>query len=641
MRLPRLRLDWGDPKHMVTPVPPPEESSVLAQGTVRRVDLVAPEGVEIRPDCVRIGPDRWVRTYMVSALPSELYTAFFARVLDVCADLDLSIEIEPVDKGKAEVELTRQIARLAGQMSTGTAARSGLGRDRLEKAHSDYTHLRALLSRDEDALYRLSVAIQVGAGTEEELRERCRLLETEVGIGGVRLRQLFWRQRDGLGAAGPLPNAPELGYQRNANRGACAASIPLAGGRWTDDGGMFIGQDLRTQAPVLWSPFASRLSNYNIVMVGQPGKGKSAACKMIATRLLASGARVAIIDHEGEYTRVFHDLEYDLGDAGRLRYPEARFGALVVRLDPDHPSGINLMDVQAERDEDTQLAEVPINRAVEEVTAWCEMVLGHGAPVSPERSALVSQAAMKCYEDAKITRDPDSLWLPATEGSGAGKTPRRRPQLSDLVERLSTLGADAGMLAALQRYTSTGSRPMFDCQAVPIDSPIIVVDVSAVREDPQLLAVCMTGALRWLWTTLSAIQGPKMILVDEAWQMTRQPQAAAFLSRMARGGRKRFISLAVTTQFIREFIANDASRDILGAAQTRWIGGMSEDEAQIIRSALELSAGQSRLVTQLGAGQFLLRAPGRAAVVHTVPTAEELEWYNTDPRKKPPVEDPD
>ncbi len=625
MRLPRLRFDWGDaPKKPAVREEKPLES-VLARGMVHRVDLVAPEGVEIRSDCVRIGSDRWVRTYMVSALPGQMHTAFFSSVLDVCADLDLSVQIEPVEKGRAEIELTHQISRLAGQMNTGTAARSGLGRDRLEKAHADYSRLRALLGRDEDALYRLSVAIQVGAATEGELREQCRLLETEVGIGGVRLRQLFWRQREGLGAAGPLPNPEKLGYERNAGRGAVAAALPLSGGRWLDDGGMFIGQDLRTRTPMLWSPFTKRLTSYNFVVVAQPGKGKSLLLKMICARLVAVGCQVAIMDHEGEYVRVFRELE--------SKYPEARFGAHVVKLDPDRPSGINVMDVRAERDEETKLVEVPINRAVEEVTAWCEVILGQGASIAPERSALIAQAAMACYEDACITRDPDSLWMAVGEGDGAGRSPKRRPQLSNLVEKLVALGADGGMVAALRRYTGSGSRPMFDCQADEVDSPIVVVDVSAVRDDPQLLAVCMTGALRWLWTALSAVQGQKAILVDEAWQMTRMPKAAEFLSKMARGGRKRYISLGVTTQFIREFMASETSRDILGAAQTRWIGGLSEDETQVIREVLELSTGQSRLVTQLETGQFLVRAPGRAAFVQTVPTAEEKLWYNTDPRK--------
>lgn len=621
MRLPQLRLDWGERPKQPPTKPAPAAPGVLAAGCVRRADLVAPEGVEVLPSAVRVGPDRWVRTYMVHALPGEVEEMFLAGVLDGFGDLDLTVEVHPVDRTAAEVELTGVISRLGGEISTGTAARSGLGRDRLEKARADYEALRALLGRDEDSLYRVAIAIQIGAPTEATLLENCRRLETDLGSAGIRLHQLYWRQVDGLGAAGPLPNrAAVADYQRLMARAAVAASLPLTGGRWVDPEGMLLGRDLLNGSPVLWSLWSPVLNLANVVVVGRPGSGKSMLLKAMATRAVASGTRVAVIDQVGEYVEAFG----------------TSFGADVVPVDPDRQSGVNPYEIAAEEDDEGVLR-VPLRRRIEEGTAWTGSLLAgpEGVGVTEERLALVEQAVAAAYAGAGITEDPESLWLASGEAGGryAGRRPRARPQVSDVYAQIEQLGADRGTLATLRRYTRQGARPMFDCPSREIGGRLVVVDVRRVSEDPHLQAVAMSAVLGWLWSLLMAAKGPKAILVDEAWQLTRQKQAATFLSRIARGARKRHIALITATQFVREFLESPQAQDILAAAPTRFIGHLTEEDVTAVRSLLELSPGQSRMIAGFGAGQFLLRSGQRATLLQVTPTPEELRWFNTDPRQ--------
>ncbi len=621
MKLPRLRVDWGEPKGAPTPkaVPSPAPG-LLGLSRVRRADLVAPEGVEIRPAEVRVGPQRWVRTYMVHVLPGEVGEMFLADVLDGFGDLDLTVEVQPVDRAAAEVELTRVIGRLGGEIQTGTAARSGLGRDRLEKARADYVALRALLGRDEDSLFRVAIAIQVGAATEAELSAVCHRLEADAAAAGMRLHQLYWRQADGLGAASPLPNRGAVSdYQRLMTRAAVAASLPITGGRWVDPEGVLLGRCLLDGSPVIWSLWPPDQNLANTVVMGRPGAGKSMLLKALLVRAVAAKTRVAVIDQVGEYIEAFR-----------------RFGADVVPVDPDQPSGANLMEI-AEEEDDAGVRRVPVRRRVEEVTAWIALVLAgpQGAGATEERLALVSEAVFAAYEAAGITEDPESLWLPAGQGgqAHAGRTPRARPQLSDVYGQLERLGADAGMLATVRRYTRAGARPMFDCPSRTVDGQIVVVDVRRVTEDPHLQAVAMSAVLSWLWSHLSARPGPKAIAVDEAWQLMRQPQAAAFLSRMARGARKRHVALITATQFVREFLESSQAQDILAAAPTRFVGRLSEEDVTAVRGFLELTPGQSRQIAGFDPGEFLLRAGQRATLLQVAPTPQEIEWYNTDPRR--------
>lgn len=616
MNLPRIRLEWGGSevaKKAQAPVAPRPRPGILAQGVVRRVDLVCPDGVEILPDAVRVGPARWIRTYVVHALPGEVDTMWLTRLLDSYPDLDVSTEVYPLDAQAAQRDLTAAIARLQGEASTGTAARSGLGIDRLQKEYEDLVRLRALLAREEDGLFHVAVTIQVGAPTEAALREACNRLESDMAVMGVTVRQMFWRQADALGAAGPLPaGAAMRDARRNMTRGAMGATLPLGGTRWLDEEGMLVGWESMGGGPILFSPWSKRLQTAHMVIIGEPGGGKSVLCKVLCAREALRGAFVVVIDHVGEYASAFRE----------------HLGAEVVAFDPERPSGINLLEVRAEEDDADRMV-VPLKRKAEEITAWVSLL----RECSQDQLARVEQAVLACYAAAGITAEPDSLWLAPGEGAYAGRQLRRMPQLSDLLVQAETAGVDPGLVSVLRRYTVQGSRPMFDCQTAERSARILVLDVRRVSADPQLLAVTMDALLGWLWATLGGIQGPKMVLVDEAWQLLRHRQVAEFLAAVARGARKKHISLCMATQFIREFRENQYAQDVLASAPTRWIGRMAEEDAAAVAELLQLSAGQSRSIGGFATGQFLLKSGSKSAILQVTPTGDELVWYETDPRK--------
>lgn len=632
MKLPRLRLEWAEPTVQSAPkalaaATVPDEPHPLADGRLRLVDLAYPEAVEFLRDAVRMGCDRWVRTYMVHALPGEVETMFLGVIFDHrdLPDLDLSVEVHPVPREQAERELTRGIRWLEGGIQTGTAARTGFGRDRLERLAADYERMRYSLSH-EDALYHLLIAIQVGARTEAELLARCRILETEMKQRDIEIHPMYYRQLDAFAAAGPLPTKREVyDYKRNATRGSASACLPCLGGRWQDPDGMFIGVDAINGSPVIWSLWNDRINNANTLIIGRPGSGKSQLMKSIAVRMVAAGTQFAFIDHEGEYSPAF-----------------AHLGAETLRVDPDKPSGVNPCDISAEYDEDTRGLVVPVRRRCEEIGAWVALLLAgpSGRELPPERIAQATEAAQKMYEAAGITEDPESLFLPLGAGTGlyAGRQPRPRPQFSDFVAQMKALKADEATLSILGRYTKDGTRPMFDCPSRELRGPLLVVDVRRVSEDPHLQAVSMSAVLGWLWATLAGNNpnSPKAIAVDEAWRLTRQKQSADFLSKIARGARKRHIALVTATQFVREFLENKAAEDVLHFSPTRFIGGLSEEDAAAIRGLFDLSAGQSREIPHFGPGQFLLKSGQHATLLQAIVTPQEAEWYNTDPRKNAP-----
>jgi TraG P-loop domain len=425
--------------------------------------------------------------------------------------------------------------------------------------------------------------------------------------------------RPGLGQAlSGLFVAPGLRVPRHrATTRHLAAVYPCQTEAGLGPNGLYLGTDgLSGDAAFCFDPFvlytARVINSANILVLGRQGYGKSTFVKTFLYRCIGAlgapgpegtpGRWAAICDPKGEYT----DL------AGAL-------GLQVVRLHPGGVDRINPLDAGPSGAGDLIELEMRRNRMV---TALGTAVLRRNP--SPEEEVGIGSATAVVTNRSDVDSEPtlvdivDLLANPTEEmaiqaGCGA-------EQLADECRHVRL---------ALGRLLSRDLRGMFDgASTVRIDwsGRGLVLDLSAVHQDPDALATVMIPATSWL-SSFMADPDPasprKVQVIEEAWAMLAQAKVAFYLQSCWKLCRDYGVANVAVVHRLSDLRAqaddgtavSKVAAGLLADTETRVIFRQSDDQIDEARTMLGLSAKEAALVSQLAKGVALWKVGNHTAVV--------------------------
>lgn len=355
--------------------------------------------------------------------------------------------------------------------------------------------------------------------------------------------------------------------------------------------GTFIGRDLFGGA-FTYDAFelyeAGAISSPNMIVAGQLGRGKSALIKSFCLRQMVFGRRVVIMDPKGEYAAV------------------ARMcGCEPVRLRPHGKTRLNPLDKKIATEDKLRLLQAIASTALDRALR------------PHERTAL--EAALN-------------------QASGG----RAEPTLPRVIESLlrpsdsagADLAADASDLAVwgrevafeLRRLVTGDLRGMFDAKtsrSVDLDSPIVVLDLSAVY-DSDALGILMTCAAAWLQGVLTEDTARKTIFVlDEAWAILSNLGIAKWLQASFKLSRARGLQNIAVMHRFSDLAATGASgsqqervaRGLLSDTETKVVYAQPHAEIEATRKLLGLSQTEAMLLPQLERGVALWKIGERSFLV--------------------------
>ena len=123
-------------------------------------------------------------------------------------------------------------------------------------------------------------------------------------------------------------------------------------------------------------------------------------------------------------------------------------------------------------------------------------------------------------------------------------------------------------------------------------------------------AVATLLALDAIWRQVSdpAARRRRLVVVDEAWLLMRDPEGAKFLFRMAKAARKHWAGLAVVTQDADDVLGSDLGRAVIANAATQILLRQAPQAIDRSPATFRLSAGEKALLLAAGRGEGLLAA---------------------------------
>ncbi|MHB1726191.1 MAG: VirB4 family type IV secretion system protein [Acidimicrobiales bacterium] len=561
--------------------------------------LLGPHAVVVRPRHLVVG-DGVCRSFAVVGYPREVGYGWLAPLFEHPGRLDVSWHVEPMRHDLAAERLRRQQARLESARRV-DAAKGRLADPGIEVAAEDAAELSSRLARGQAKLFRLGLYLTVHATDPDALEAECARVKALVSSLLLDAVPATFRSLQGFVTTLPV-GIDNLSMRRTLDTDALSAAFPFSGVDLAGAGGVLYGTTVSGSGIVCWDRFA--LDNHNSVVLARSGAGKSYLAKLEALRSLYDGVEVFVVDPEDEYRRLSHAV----GGA------YLHLGAPGVRLNP--------FDLAPGPD--------PLTRRALFVHTLVAVLLGEKP--DPAATAALDRGVLAAYASVGISADPRTHARPA-------------PTLADLTKALETDGDPAAttLSARLAPYVTGSYRQLF-CGPTTTrpEGHLVVISLRDLPDELKAAGTLLTLDAVWRRVADPANRKRRLVVVDEAWLLMRDPEGAKFLFKAAKSARKYWAGLTVVTQDPADLLGSDLGQAVVANAATQILLRQAPQAIEAVGDAFGLSDGERAFLVSARRGEGLLSTAAHERVGFcAVASPAEHDLVTTDPAELARLDDPD
>jgi len=634
--------------------PPGKEQPDIVMGAANYRDFIAPSVIrEIIPgdkNClgqrtgdyyVEIGSTsemaRYFRNFYAALTTSYTQAGMLNGLLAGDfgeADCDVAIHVTPTDPERTMWNLEQKIAQkeVAYKEEPNPARKQRIIREiqDLQRQHVN------LVSGDESIM---NTAVQVlASATDIDVFGRfCNMLVKSFAGKGIVLRPADGNHLTALLNMTPLDPGRITYPFRNAEASNLADWFPFGAGGIRHKSGIVIGEDNLGKL-VFFNPWHQNNGNYNIVIFGRSGFGKSFLIKLMVARLLVTpiltqsgykDVRVAIVDPAPE--KEYRNLMYALG------FPH-------IELSPYSDHRINMFDLYESEDEDGKVR-VNVEETVKAVRAVVfRMIRGYDNRdeiLTGNVKIKIEYLIKKLYSDKGITEDIDDLFeaeAPADSVFHMERSKKTMPELSglyDLMKEDPELTKASDILKTFTRYGGSRSNSIFDCQSNVDISRCQAFTICVADLDEEILRpLGLFIATKWTWEIFGSDRSIlKMIVTDESQLIMDKsvPELAGWMENAFRRARKKNISMCSATQGFEVFLRVEQGIGVLKNSTTKILLKQDSVDIEAVQEKFNLSEGEAACTLLFKKGQGIIKVDNDSALINITHTPREYMMFTSDP----------
>ena len=556
-----FRFSWGD----------------IAKTGLSTKDFIAPDSFDFRqPRLFRMG-QYWGAASYLQILASELSDKLLAEILELDAEMTVTLHIQTVDQLKAIKTIKGKISDI-GKMKVEEqrkAVRAGYDPDILPPDlitfSKDAAELLADLQSRNERMFLLTFTVVNLAPTRQRL-------ENDIfTVGGIAqkynctLKRLDWQQEQGFVSSLAL-GGNEVEIQRGMTTSSTAVFIP------------FMTRELRMAGPSLY--YGMNALSHNVIMadrkklksanglyLGSTGSGKSFAAKreLLNVFLTIPQDRIIIVDPMGEYAPLVR-----------------RLGGQGIEIAPDSPNHINPMDIQmGGNDEDS-----PLSMKADFLLSLCELVVGGKEGLQPIEKTVIDRCVRLVYRDLAL-------------GVGDG----RMPLLQDLYEELlKQPEPEARRVATALELYCTGSLNLFNHPTnVKTDCRVVCIVLKGMGDNLRKIAMHVTNEFVNSSVNTNYQSGiSTWCYFDEFHVLLRDQLTASYFVSIWQMLRKRGCVPSALTQNVKHLLASPEIQNILDNTDFMILLSQAQSDRAILAKQLGISEHQLSYITHSNSGEGLL-----------------------------------
>ena len=574
MRLNPFKRKKVDPKELELKQSRDKATIVLGRGMVDVKDILAPPSIEVDFDHIKIG-GTYFRTLFVAGYPRFVGANWLSPIINFDHTLEISFYYYPVEAKGVLNDLRRKIAEMEAtiesDLESGRVVDPGV-----KIALEDANNLQDQLTAGVERFFQFSFYLTIPAYSVEELDSVTKKVESTLGSLLVISKHATLQQEQAFQSV--LPNfTDKLLVTRNMDTTALATTFPFVSSELTANDGIMYGINEHNGSLVIFNRFS--LENANSVVFAKSGAGKSYMVKLEVLRQLMFGTEIIIIDPENEYQAL-----------------AAAIGGEFINFKADEKIKINPFDLSGIYQE----GENEIGLKILALHSLLRIMLGD---LNPAEDALLDKALVETYKLKGITPDP------------ASQT-REPPIMEDLYDVLLNFAAPEakGMADRLEKFVRGSLSGVFDQQSnLNIKNTFTVFTIRDMED--ELRPIAMFIILDFIWTRIKKDKKHRILVVDEAWNLMKYPDSAAFLYSIAKRARKYNLGLTTITQDVEDFLSTDYGKAIVTNSSLQFLLKQSPAAIDKVTEVFYLSEGERNLLLSAEIGEGLFFAgPNHVAI---------------------------
>lgn len=578
-----------------------QSEKMFQQGVATIKDLIAPAAMKFGASHVQIG-ETFARTAFIVAYPRYLHTNWFSPIINIDFAMDIAMFIHPVDT--AEILKTLRKTSTQVQSEIHIEEEGGKIRDPiLETALEDIESLRDNLQQGTEKFFRFGLYMTMYGKSLEEVEKVYGEVEAILEAQLVYVKPAVLKVEQGFSSTLPLAN-DELDVANNLNTAPLSTTFPFVSADMSSNDGILYGINRHNNSLILFDRF--KMENANMVVFAKSGGGKSYFVKLEIFRSLMIGTSVVVIDPENEY-----------------KYLCETVGGTFIKMSLDSKYHINPFDLpQVGENEDP---EDILRSNIASLIGLLHLMLG---AVTPEEDSVLDIAIRETYAMRDIT--PQSNFKAFTANSF--------PTMSDLYAVIRNSEGGESLAMRLEKYTEGIFAGVLNHPTnVEIENQMVVFNIRDLEE--QLRPIAMYMVLQFIWNEMRSKMKKRLVIVDEAWVMMQNEDAASFLFGIAKRCRKYYTGLTTITQDIADFMSSRYGKPIVTNSSLQLLLRQSPAAIDTISETFYLTDQEKFLLLESGVGEGILFAGAKHVAIKVVASYAEDQIITSDPRQMLEIEE--
>jgi type IV secretory pathway VirB4 component len=237
--------------------------------------------------------------------------------------------------------------------------------------------------------------------------------------------------------------------------------------------------------------------------------------------------------------------------------------------------------------------------------------------LTPEEDSILDRAISETYALKDITPESDFSGL-------------EPPLLSDFELVLSGMEGAESLTQKLSKFTR-GSWAGFINKPSNVDINAKFVVFSIRDMEDELRAVAMYIITHFIWTEVRRERKKRLLVVDEAWVMMKNDDAASFLFGIAKRCRKYWLGLATITQDAADFMKSPYGVPIVTNSSIQILLKQSPSTIDVLQKTFNLTDEEKFLLLESDVGEGIFFAGLKHVAIKIIASYTEDQIITSDP----------
>lgn len=556
------------------------------------VDLIAPESIEVDFDHLKIGKS-FYRSLFVAGYPRFVSANWLSPVISFDSSMDVSMFVYPVESRDILNNLKRKIAEMEATIES-DIKRGHVIDPSVQVALDDALSMQEQLAKGAERFFQFGLYLTVSAEDLADLNQISKQVESTLASLLLVGKKASLQMEDAFKTTQPIC-VDKMMVTRNMDTTSLATTFPFTSSELTANEGVMYGINEHNDSLIIFDRFS--MENANEIFLGKSGAGKSFLVKLEALRSLMFGAGVVIVDPEEEYRLLCDSVGGD--------YISFSFSS-DTHINPFDLAGTN--DDPQENDLQYKIGFT--------LTRLLKLMVG---TTTAEEEALLHNAIELTYRQKGITFDPTTH-------------KNEPPILEDLYKVLVGMEnpVTQNLALRLEKFVKGSFGTIFNQRSnIKLNNNFTAFSFKNLED--QLRSIAIFIIMDFMWNSMKKEIKKRILIVDEAWYLMKDPASAEFLWNFAKRARKYYLGLTTITQDVEDFLSTDLGKTIITNSSIQILMKQSPAAIDKVSEIFYLSEGERSLLLSANVGEGLFFAGSSHVAMRVVASPDEYKLITTNP----------